>query len=60
MPVTNDDDRKRTLLLAAYYLIKECNETGMSTTEALVKYDGTECDSQCLIEDIALELGIEE
>jgi hypothetical protein len=47
------------LLRAAYDLIKKCRD-GEPITEVLIEYDGAECDSQCLMEDIAIELEIEE
>jgi hypothetical protein len=58
MPVANED-RERVLLRAAYDLIKKCRD-GEPITEVLIEYDGAECDSQCLMEDIAIELEIEE
>jgi hypothetical protein len=55
-------NRKEVLLRAAYDLLKECDK-GIYVKNALeteVFYDNTECDGSCLMEDIAIELGIDE
>jgi len=54
------EDRKVTLLKAAYDLLLECNrgpyvKNALSTT---VQYDDAMCDGYCLMEDIATELGL--
>lgn len=54
--------RKEILLRAAYDLLAKCDE-GPYVQDAmgvLVFYDGTECDGNCLREDIAAELDLEE
>lgn len=49
--------RAEILLKACYdYLENNAGNIGEET----VFYDGTECDGYCLMEDIAIELGIEE
>ena len=54
-------DRKLTLLVAAYKLfkkIKKCpDQNPLSLT---VVYDGADCDSECLTEDIEYELDLYE
>jgi hypothetical protein len=55
-------DRKEVLLKAAYDLLKECDK-GIyvkNALETVVLYDNAECDGACLMEDIAIELGIDE
>lgn len=56
-----DKDRGKILLKASYDLLKKCNESGyvMDALTETVFYDGTNCDGMCLMEDIAIELGIE-
>ena len=54
-------DRKTVLLKAAYDLLKKCDE-GPYVKNALatvVHYDDADCDGVCLMEDIAIELGID-
>lgn len=55
-------DRKDVLLKATYDILKKCEESYyvLNALEVTANYDGTECDGYCLMEDIALELGIEE
>jgi hypothetical protein len=54
--------RKDVLLKAAYDVLKKCDESryvlnAMSTT---VHYDDAQCDGTCLMNDIAVELGIDD
>jgi len=55
-------DRKEILLRAAYDLIKRSQEGGyvQETQNILVRYDEADCDGNCLMEDIAIELDIED
>ena len=55
------ENRKDILLKAAYDLLKKCDESTyvLSVLEETIKYDGTNCDGSCLMEDIAIELGID-
>ena len=46
------EDRKVTLLRAAYALIRKCP----SAQETTVYYDETDCDGYCLMDDIKAEL----
>jgi hypothetical protein len=58
----SQQDRKEVLLKAAYDLLKECDK-GIyvkNALETVVFYDDAECDGTCLMEDIAIELGIDE
>lgn len=50
------EERRITLLKAAYDLLQTCMQYRHNPVEVLVEYDGTECDVQCLMEDIQLEL----
>lgn len=54
-------DRKTELLKAAYDLLKQADGDHFvrSAMEITVRYDDAECDGNCLMEDIAIELGIE-
>ena len=54
-------NRKDILLKAAYDLLQKCNESGyvVDALNKTVIYDGAECDGSCLMEDIAMELGID-
>lgn len=54
------EDRKTVLLRAAYDLLQKASESYYveETLSILIHYDGTECDGACLMEDIAIELGI--
>ena len=56
------EDRKITLLKAAYALLKKCDEGPYvkNALEETVFYDGTDCDGYCLMTDIGIELGIDE
>lgn len=54
-------DRKEILLKAAYELLKkqrDANEV-LDLLSQVVHYDDADCDGGCLMEDIAIELGIE-
>jgi hypothetical protein len=55
------EDRKKVLLKATYDLLKKCSENPYveDVMSSLVFYDGANCDGSCLMEDIAMELGIE-
>lgn len=55
-------DRKIVLLRAAYDLLKKSEESHFvkQATAIVVHYDDADCDGYCLMEDIALELGIED
>jgi len=50
------EDRKITLLKAAYELLKKCDEGVYvkNTLEETIYYDNAECDGFCLMEDIAI------
>lgn len=55
------EDRKTTLLKAAYDLLRKCDD-GPYVKNALkdtVFYDGTDCDGFCLMEDIMNELELD-
>ena len=54
--------RKEILLKAAYDIMKKCSDSYfvISPNEATAFYDGAECDGQCLLQDIAIELGIDD
>jgi len=54
-------DRKEVLLKATYDLLKKCDESYyvLNVLSETVKYDGSDCDGSCLMEDIAIELGID-
>jgi hypothetical protein len=56
------EDRKITLLKAAYDMLKKCDQAPyvVSPMEITVFYDGADCDGACLMDDIASELNIEE
>jgi hypothetical protein len=53
------EDRKVTLLRAAYDMLKKCRDSHyvISPMETTVFYDGADCDGSCLMDDIAIELG---
>ena len=54
-------DRKVTLLTACYDMLRKCNDADyvISPMETTVFYDEADCGGFCLMEDIAMELGIE-
>jgi len=54
-------DRKLVLLKAAYDLLKQADEAHFvqQATEIIVHYGDADCDGVCLMEDIAIELGID-
>lgn len=54
-------DRKDILLRAAYDLLKQAKEAPyvLEATNIVVYYDDADCDGNCLMEDIACELGID-
>ena len=57
----NIEERKNTLLRAAYDLIKRSQESVYveETVSIMTQYDGTQCDGYCLADDIADALGLE-
>jgi len=54
------EDRKSVLLRAAYDLLTKCDRSPivLEANAVTVFYDEAECDGNCLREDIATELGI--
>lgn len=58
------DKRKVTLLKASYDFLRRIYEEepwfGAKTLGKTVNYDDAECDGFCLMNDIAIELGLEE
>lgn len=57
-----DADRIIVLLKAAHEILKKCDE-GLyvkNVLEVTAFYDDTDCDGYCLMEDIAIHLGIDE
>lgn len=57
-----EEDRKATLLRAAYDLLKKQDDAGyvMEILSETVFYDGADGDGHCLLDDIAMELEIDE
>ena len=55
-------DRSRYLLKACYDMLKHIKDQPYVTSpfETTVHYDGADCDGTCLMEDIAIELGLKE
>ena len=55
-------DRKEVLLRACYEMLKKCADSPfvITPTETTVFYDEADCDGSCLMDDIAIELGIKE
>ena len=56
-----EQDHKAVLLKACYDLLQKQNESAyvLNMLEQKVHYDDTECDGDCLLEDIEAELGLE-
>jgi hypothetical protein len=54
--------RAEILLKACYDILKKCEQSHyvLDACSQTAFYDGTDCDGYCLMEDIAVELGIEE
>lgn len=54
-------DRKTVLLQACYDMLKKADDSHyvLNVMATTVRYDEAECDGHCLLEDIAIELGIE-
>jgi hypothetical protein len=54
--------RKDVLLRAAYDLLMRSDQTGFvqEAKSILVRYDDADCDGNCLMDDIATELDLEE
>lgn len=54
------EDRKIVLLKAAYELLKkqERSTLVLNLLEETTRYDDADCDGRCLMQDIALELGL--
>ena len=55
-------DRRDVLLRAAYDLLATINNSPFteSALGTLVRYDDANCDGMCLMQDIAIELGLED
>ena len=55
-------DRKDVLLQAAYDILKQCSDssTVLDVMSVTAYWDEAECDGYCLLDDIAVELGMEE
>lgn len=55
-------NRKDVLLRAAYDLLTKANDAGyvLEANSIVTRYDEANCDGNCLREDIALELGIDD
>jgi len=55
-------ERKSILLTAVYDILKKQEQSFyvLNFFEQLTVYDGVECDGRCLMNDIAIELGIKE
>lgn len=55
-------DRKTILLKASYDMLKKIKESPfvISPFETTVHYDDADCDGHCLMEEIAIELGIDD
>ena len=61
-PVADTVDRKSVLLRAAFdILLQQYHSTGgvLDCLSLTARYDGTECDGRCLLDDIADELGLD-
>lgn len=56
------EDRKLTLLLAAHTLLMKQKNAGhvLDILSETVHYDGADCDGNCLLEDITIELEIDD
>jgi len=55
------ENRKEILLKAAYDILKKCHDSEY-VVEAMGEtafYDDAECDGNCLLDDIAIELGLD-
>jgi hypothetical protein len=54
-------DRKETLLRAAYDLLKRSAQTSFveSATSIMTHYDDADCDGYCLMDDISSELELD-
>ena len=50
----NNEERYITLLKACRDLLNKCNDSCyvLNVMEAIVNYDGADCDGGCLLEDI--------
>lgn len=57
-----EDNRKVILLRAAYDLLKRAKESPVveETCSICVRYDDADCDGNCLMEDIAHEINLED
>jgi hypothetical protein len=55
-------ERKDILLRAAYDLLKRCTEDPYvrEASRIVVRYDDANCSGDCLMEDIAIELGLDD
>ena len=56
------EDRKVILLKACHELLKKAHDSNFveNVMSMTVNYDGAECDGECLLNDIAIELDLEE
>jgi len=56
------DNRKTVLLTAVHEMLKKQKESFyvLNCLEQTVFYDGADCDGECLLNDIAIELGIDD
>ena len=56
------EDRKDILLKAAYDLLKQCEKSSyvLNALSTTTHYDDAECDGYCLMDDIAMELGLDD
>lgn len=54
-------NRKKVLLRACFDMLRKCEDARfvISPLETEVYYDEADCDGSCLLDDLALELGIE-
>ena len=56
------DDRRAILLRAAYDLLKRSTQCSyvIEATAIQTRFDDANCDGYCLMEDIAMELGLDD
>jgi len=54
-------ERKEILLKAAFDILKKCNDApfALSPMQETAFYDGMDCEGDCLLQDIADELGLD-
>lgn len=60
-PVSAPVDRKTELLEQVLEMFKQCDDSPsvMEPFDAVMFYDGAECDGYCLRDDISHELGVD-